>query len=124
MEAIRQKILELLGEDQHHYPRFLEQNFPHILKRMLALWGQKQMAAYLTGLMQPPAANSKGFPNEAIAEIQRINEIHNEKYPLAMMLSLIQEEEKPSSPPPRTSHQHDTRDDIWASTVFDRAHHL
>ncbi|QKV56524.1 MAG: hypothetical protein HT580_04165 [Dechloromonas sp.] len=38
--ALRARLLVLLGADAGAYPRHLEQRFPRILDRIVALWGK------------------------------------------------------------------------------------
>jgi hypothetical protein len=69
-------MLELLSDAPECYPTFVEQRFPHILHRIVALWGKPEMEKYLDGLLQPPKGSALGFPEEALNEIRGIRSLH------------------------------------------------
>lgn len=83
----RASMLELLSDAPERYPVFLEQRFPHILQRIVALWGKPEMEKYLDGLLQPPKGNALGFPEEALDEIRAIRALHDPVPPAAAPLS-------------------------------------
>ena len=67
------------GNDQ--YPRVLEQKYPHILKKILELWGKPDADIYITDLLQPNGRSGgrldrDGFPPDAAAEIFRLGTLH------------------------------------------------
>lgn len=70
--ALRSNLLELLGEGFGDYPYFLEQRFPHVLQRVVGLWGRPELDVYLNGLLGPLRPGASGFPREALIEIARI----------------------------------------------------
>lgn len=119
-------MLKLLTDDAEHYPHFLEQRFPHILQRMIALWGKPEMADYLDGLLAPPLAGSKGFPQEALLEIIAIKAIHRAKFPdRERQVSHPEIDKSPLAEPPKlpkpfVNAEHDAEHE--AAMVFDRTH--
>lgn len=70
--ALRSTLLELLGDEFGDYPHFLEQRFPHILQRVVGLWGRPEIDVYLNGLLGPLRPGVSGFPREALIEIARM----------------------------------------------------
>lgn len=70
--ALRSNLLELLGDEFGDYPHFLEQRFPHVLQRVVGLWGRPEIDGYLNGLLGPLRPGASGFPREALIEIARI----------------------------------------------------
>lgn len=85
-------MLELFSDAPERYPAFLEQRFPHILQRIVALWGKPEMEKYLDGLLQPPKGNALGFPEEALNEIRGIRSHHVCDDPAAAPASMLQEQ--------------------------------
>jgi len=75
---MNQKLLELLGNDPDKYPAVLEQKFPHIFEKILALWGKAKLDWYLESLMVADRPDRQGFPPEAAMEIFRLSVIHGE----------------------------------------------
>jgi hypothetical protein len=70
-------LLKLLDDDTERYPYFLEQRFPHVLQRMVALWGKPQIAGYFDGLLAPPTGMGQGFPEQARREIEVVRAFHD-----------------------------------------------
>ena len=69
---LRQAVLKLLDDAAAPYPHFLEQRFPHVLQRMLALWDKPQFDTFVDSLLCPTKTTGAGFPEQAIIEIQSI----------------------------------------------------
>jgi len=73
---LREKMLAHLGEKADAYPRQIELRFPHILARLVELWGKPEGDAYLNGLMVADRPGRKGFPEDAASELFRLSMIH------------------------------------------------
>ena len=63
------------------YPRVLEQRFPHVLTKLLLLWGSAEAEVYITDLLQPNGRSGgrldrDGFPTEVTAEIFKLGVLH------------------------------------------------
>lgn len=65
-------LLQVLDEEFGSSPHFLERRFPHVLQRIVGLWGKPEIDAYLYGLLGPLRSGASGFPKEALAEIVMI----------------------------------------------------
>lgn len=115
LQAVMQKLLADHGE---YYPHLLEQQFPHILKRIIAYWGKPEMDDYLNSLLAPPQAGAKGFPQEAIFEIVEIQAVHRAMFRCESPAASPQVDKAPSSEPPAPS----TDTEHEAAMVFDRLH--
>ena len=74
---LRNSLLKLLDDDAERYPCFLEQQFPHVLQRMMVLWGKPQIAGYFDGLLAPAKAAGQGFPEQARREIEAVRAFHD-----------------------------------------------
>ena len=69
-------MLACLGRDAGLYPVQVEQQFPRILERMVALWGKAGLDAYLADLMVTQRPDRKGFPHDVAMEIFRLATVH------------------------------------------------
>ncbi len=78
---MNQKMLELLGEHADKYPKFLEQNYAHVLNKIVNLWGTAEMVPYFDDLIVSKRPDRKGFPDEAVKEIWDLNKIFLELFP-------------------------------------------
>ncbi len=74
--AWREQLTSLLGSDAMHYPKSLEASFPHILGKIVSLWGKPDLDAYLDGLMVTERTDRKGFPDDVAMEIFHLSTIH------------------------------------------------
>jgi hypothetical protein len=79
--SLREKLLACLGEKADAYPRQIEQRFPHILAKLVSLWGKPEADAYLNGLMVADRADRQGFPADAASELFRLSMIHGALQP-------------------------------------------
>ena len=112
----------LLLDDKELYPFYLEQGFPHVLQRMIKLWGRPEMEAYLASLTATPRPGIKGFPQEAITEIQAIKAVHRVTFVPATPAQTDQlASRKPQmSPKAPTVPTTLTEEEHEAAMVFDR----
>ena len=74
--ALKGKLLELLGPESGIYPVLIEQRFPRILARVVALWGKAGLDAYLTDLMVTDRPGRAGFPHDVALEIFHLATAH------------------------------------------------
>ena len=56
-------------------------SFPHILKRLEALWGSDECRQYLSGLLIPDRIDRKGFPFAVLSAIYSLLDLHDVTYP-------------------------------------------
>ncbi len=68
-------MLAILGNDAQYYPHFIDKNFPHIMRRIVDLWGQPQLDNLLNGLLAPTRPGCIGFPRQALMEIVDIRQL-------------------------------------------------
>ena len=68
---MKQTLFENMGQD---YPIHLEQDFGHVLRKIVALWDDPGIHDYLSELMLDKRGGRKGFPPEASMEIIAIRE--------------------------------------------------
>lgn len=70
--TLKPQLLELLGDKTEYFPALLVERFPHIVQRILSLWGKPQLNTYLHGLLAPVKEGCSGFPKQALIEIASI----------------------------------------------------
>lgn len=76
--GLKARLLVLLGADAGAYPRHLEQQFPRILDRIVALWGKAGLDAFLQDLTVTQRHGRQGFPEEVAVELFRLAALHGE----------------------------------------------
>lgn len=69
------KLLSILGGDEEHYPHALEQQYPRILNKILALWDNPSIEAYFADLLVDDRGNRAGFPKEVASDIFYLNSL-------------------------------------------------
>lgn len=74
--ALRSRLTALLGSDAGIYPVHLEQQFPRILEKIVALWGQSSLDGFLADLMVTTRSGRQGFPPEVLTEIFKLSNAH------------------------------------------------
>ena len=77
IQSLREKMLALLGDRAKDYPEAIEKRFPHILAKLVELWGKPAADVYLDRLMVVDRPQRQGFPFDAASEILRLSMIHS-----------------------------------------------
>ena len=77
--SLRARLLAQLGSDAGAYPTHLEQKFPRILARIVALWGKAGLDAFLQELTVTQRTDRRGFPEEVAVELFRLSALHGER---------------------------------------------
>jgi len=75
---MNEKFNALLGAHADRYPHRLEANFPHVIDRMVALWGSSELRPFLDALLLADRPGRKGFPPEVATEIFRLVSVLDE----------------------------------------------
>ena len=76
--TLREQMLQHLANDADAYPCELALGFPHVLARIVDLWGSKNMDAYFQRLLVADRQNRQGFPALVAKEIFRLSVIHGD----------------------------------------------
>lgn len=77
---MNKKLLELLDGAEEKYPHTLEQHFPHVVSKIIELWGSSTINQYFTDLMLHTRATPReGFPPAVAKEIFDLNLINDEQ---------------------------------------------
>lgn len=98
----------LLAEHEDLYPVLLARDFPHVIARIEALWGQPGMNKFLAALTPDDLGPRKGFPPEIVAEIVALRDYYQTCSPEPLFLDQpllpgsepeIAAEPRPDAPP-------------------------
>lgn len=63
------KLLRILDNREDIYPHALEQQYPRILNKIMALWDTPSIEAYFADLMVDDRGDRAGFPKEVASDI-------------------------------------------------------
>lgn len=82
----RETILKTLQCNPIEYPKLLESKFPHVLEKIVCLWGSPEAEDYFTDLLQPNGRGGgrmdrDGFPDQVWQEILHLKVQHNKLHP-------------------------------------------
>lgn len=66
---MNQKLVELLGGEDKIYPHLLAAQHPHIVDKIVELWGGAALEGYFDNLMLDTRCTRSGFTPEVLAEI-------------------------------------------------------
>ena len=66
---MNQRLAELLGSESKLYPHQLAARHPHIVDRIVQLWGGSALEGYFDNLMLDTRCTRTGFSPEVLAEI-------------------------------------------------------
>ncbi len=75
------RLLRILGGDEKHYPRGLEEKYPRILSKIMTLWDKPEVNDYFMELMVPARQDRAGFPPDIAAEIVHLSLVHASCHP-------------------------------------------
>jgi tankyrase len=71
---MKHALFEALGND---YPFALQQKYPHVIKKLVALWTNPKIDAYFTSLLIDTRGGRKGFDDDAFQDIHRLFKFHD-----------------------------------------------
>lgn len=77
---MNKELLQLLDGAEDKYPHTLEHQFPHVITKIMELWGLPAINQYFIDLMlHTRAVPRKGFPPKAAKEILDLSLINDEQ---------------------------------------------
>lgn len=66
-------LFEAMGDE---YPSSLQQKYPHVINRLIALWNNPNIDTYFTSLLVDTRGGRKGFDDDAFKDIHRLYKFH------------------------------------------------
>ena len=73
------KLLQIINNREEKYPHALEQQYPRVLNKILALWDTPSIEAYFADLLVDDRGNRAGFPKEVASDIFYLSTLLQEK---------------------------------------------
>ena len=64
------------GGREQFYPTVLETKFARVFNKIISMWGNPELDAYLDGLMVDKRGGRKGFPMDAMNDILLLSRLH------------------------------------------------
>ena len=78
---MNEKVLKVLNNNTDFYPHKLEQQFPHILEKIIIMWDSNEFDSYLNKFMLDKREHARqGFPPEVASDILRLSMLHSEQF--------------------------------------------
>ncbi|MBI4807499.1 MAG: hypothetical protein HY799_00900 [Nitrosomonadales bacterium] len=79
----REVVLHTLKCSPEHYPKMLDEQFPHILEKIVKLWDTPDAEPYIAKLLRPNAErfDREGFPDEVWGEILHLQVLNGRQHP-------------------------------------------
>lgn len=71
------RVAQLFKSLPANYPRHLERSHPHVLTRLMNLWGTPEFESCMQDLLIDTRGRRYGFSLEVVTELMFINELHN-----------------------------------------------
>jgi hypothetical protein len=72
----REIVLQTLKCGPQLYPQLLDEKFPHVLEKVVALWNSPEARPFIADLLNPFCSggrfNRAGFPDEAWRELLQL----------------------------------------------------
>lgn len=75
---MNEKLAALLGANMDRYPHRLEADFPHVIDRIVALWGSAELRPFMDALMLADRPGRQGFPPVVATEVFRLANVLDE----------------------------------------------
>lgn len=70
------RLLEILNNREQNYPHALEQQFPRVFAKIMALWDSTEIDAYFVDLLVSHRHDRQGFPEAVASEIIYLSMVH------------------------------------------------
>jgi len=78
---MNEKILKVLSNKAEYYPHKLEQQFPHILDKIIIMWDSPEFDSYFNKFMLDKRDQARqGFPPDIASELMRLSMLHGEQF--------------------------------------------
>lgn len=70
------ELMKRLGDRVDLYPHHLESSFPHVLARIVQLWGTAELERFFASLVYSDDTPRQGFPLAAANEIAALEDFY------------------------------------------------
>lgn len=69
IQAMREKLMGMMGDEASAYPSNIEKGYPRILARLIEVWNTPELPRYLDELTFSTRAGRMGFPSSVAMEL-------------------------------------------------------
>lgn len=82
----REVVMQTLICSASEYPELLDEQFPHVLEKIVKLWNTPDAEAYFADLLQPNGRGGgrmdrDGFPDDVWEEILQLKQLYDQTRP-------------------------------------------
>ncbi|MDD4962876.1 MAG: ankyrin repeat domain-containing protein [Gallionella sp.] len=78
---MNEKMLRIVNNRPGNYPYALDQQFPRVMEKILAMWDMPEIDAYFVELMVSNRDKRQGFPKDVASDIVYLSMVHSRKKP-------------------------------------------
>ncbi len=76
---MNEKVLRMIEGEEKYYPHALEQQFPHLLSKIMELWDSPELDPYLQQLMLDARDRPRqGFPPDVATDLLHLSRLSTE----------------------------------------------
>jgi hypothetical protein len=79
---MNERLMRLMGHRKELHPVQLERGFPHILEKLMGLWGTSEFDALAGELLLNNRTDRTGFPPDVAVELFHLANLHKEQMKL------------------------------------------
>jgi len=79
---MNERLVRLMGHRKELYPVQLEKSFPHVLEKLMGLWGTLEFDALADEFLLNNRPGRAGFPPDVAVELFRLATLHKEQMKL------------------------------------------
>jgi hypothetical protein len=79
---MNERLVRLMGHRTELYPVQLERDFPHILEKLMALWGTPEFDTLAQELLLNTRNGRAGFPPDVAVELFHLANLHKDQMKL------------------------------------------
>lgn len=76
VEAMREKLMQLMGPEAGAYPHHLEKGYPRILAKLIEVWNTPELPKYVDELTFSSRAGRAGFSSDVAMDLFNLGMLH------------------------------------------------
>jgi hypothetical protein len=76
IEAMRERLMQLMGPEAAAYPHHLEKGYPRILAKLIEVWNTPELAKYVDELTFSSRAGRAGFSSDVAMDLFNLGTLH------------------------------------------------
>lgn len=76
IQAMREKLMQLMGPEAGAYPHNLEKGYPRILAKLIEVWNTPELPKYVDELTFSSRAGRAGFSSDVAMDLFNLGMLH------------------------------------------------